>query len=90
MRPETLDQTWTMTPQKWHQTLRKAFRSHLFQLVGSFEMVVFFIVAPFSNDHLQVFRHYTDQVAGERVPDKQRNGRILELSKDFLRSINNA
>ena len=89
MRPETLDQTWTMTPQNWHQTLRKAFRSHLFQLAGSFEMVVFFIVAPFNNDHLQVFRHYADQVAREGVPEKERNGRILELSKGFVRPRNN-
>jgi hypothetical protein len=89
MRPETLDQTWTMRPQIWHQTLRKAFRSHLFQLVGSFEMVVFFIVAPFNNDHLQVFRHYTDQVAKEELPDKERNGRILEQSKGFVRTSNN-
>jgi len=89
MRPETLDQTWTMTPQNWHQTLRKAFRSHLFQLAGSFEMVVFFIVAPFSNDHLHVFRHYANEVAMEQMPNEERNGRILELSKDFVRCRNN-
>ena len=35
MRPETLDQTWTMTQQNWHQALRRAFRSYLFQIVGS-------------------------------------------------------
>jgi hypothetical protein len=86
MRPETLDQTWTMTPQNWHQALRKAFRSHLFQIVGSYEIVVFFIVAPFSNDHLLVFRHFANQIACERVPDNKRNSRILELSKDYVRS----
>jgi hypothetical protein len=86
MRPETLDQSWTMTPQIWHQALRKALRSHLFQIVGSYEMVVFFIVAPFSNDHLLVFRHFANQIACERVPDNKRNSRILELSKDYVRS----
>ena len=86
MRPETLDQTWTMTWQNWHQTLRKAFRSHLFQIVGSFEMVVFFIVAPFSNDHLLVFHNFANQVASERVPLDERRRRILELSKDYVRS----
>jgi hypothetical protein len=86
MRPETLDQTWRMSPQIWHQTLRKVFRLHLFHFVGSFEMVVFFIVAPFNNDHLQVFRHYTDEVAMEGVPVKERNGRILERSKGYARA----
>ena len=56
MRPETLERTWNMTNQQWHQALRKAFRSYLFQMVGSYEMVVFFIVAPFTNENLCVFR----------------------------------
>ena len=89
MRPETLAQALAPTRHKWQQTLRKAFRSHLFQLVGSFEMVVFFLVAPFSSDHLQVFRHYTNHVAGEQVPHEERNGLILELSKNFVRLSNN-
>ena len=86
MRPETLDQTRTMTKQQWHQALRRAFRSYLFQIVGSYEMVGFFIVAPFSNDNLLVFRHFAIEVACERVLDNERNGRILELSKDYVRS----
>jgi hypothetical protein len=85
MRPETLDQTWAMTPQKWHQALRKALRSHLFQIVGSYEMVVFFIVAPFSNENLLVFRYFVNQVAWEQMPDEDRNGRILDLSKAYAR-----
>ena len=85
MCPETLDQTWTMTQQNWHQALRKAFRSHLFQIVGSYEMVVFFIVAPFSNDHLLVFRHFANKVACELVPLNERHGRILDLSKAYVR-----
>jgi hypothetical protein len=77
MRPETLDQTWNMTQQQWHQALRKAFRSHLFQMVGSYEIVVFFIVAPFSNDNLLVFRHFADEVTHEQV---------LERSKHYVRT----
>ena len=89
MLPETLDRTWRMSQQAWHQTLRKTFRSHLFQLTGCSEMVVFFIVAPFSNDHLQVFRHCATQVAMEQIPNEERNRRILQLSKDFVRCRNN-
>ena len=48
-------------------------------------MVVFFIVAPFSNDNLLVFRHYADQVALEQMPDEERNGRISDLSKAYVR-----
>ena len=86
MRPETLDQTWNMTWQQWHQALRKAFRNHLFQIVGSYEMVVFFIVAPFNNDNLLVFRHFSDEVPSEEVADKKRKRCILERSKDYVRS----
>ena len=53
---ETLNKTWHMTPQQWHQSLRKAFRTHLFQFVGSYEMAIFFLVAPFNNENLLVFR----------------------------------
>ena len=75
MRPETLDETWNMTWQQWHQHLRKAFRSYLFQFVGSYDMVIFFIVAPFNNDNLLVFRHFASQ-----------NGDVLKRSKDYVRS----
>ena len=74
-----------MTTTQWHGKLRTAFRSHLFQIVGSFEMVVFFIVAPSSNENLLVFRYYADQVALEQMPDEERNGRILDLSKAYVR-----
>ncbi len=56
MRPETLNQTWGMTPQQWHVFLRRAWRTHLFQIVGSYEMAQFFVVAPFNNENLLVFR----------------------------------
>ena len=56
MRPETLSETWGMTRQQWHLFLRKTWRTHLFQMVGSFEMALFFVVAPFNNENLLVFR----------------------------------
>jgi hypothetical protein len=87
MRPERLDKCLQMTQQQWNQCLRKAFRSHLFQIVGSYEMIVFFIFAPFSNDHLMVFRNFSQEVASEEMPDTERNGRILERSKKYLREV---
>ena len=46
MRPEALQIAEGMSNQKWHQYLRKAFRSHLFQFVGRYEMTVCFLIAP--------------------------------------------
>ena len=34
MRPETLSKMWHISNQQWHLVLRRAFRSHLFQMVG--------------------------------------------------------
>ena len=86
MRPETLKKSWWDSEQGWHQTLRKAWRSHLFQMVGCFEMVIYFIVVPFNNDHLLVFKHFANEVAGEVMSDRKRNRRILDLSKDYVRA----
>ena len=86
MLPEALERTWNMTRQQWHQHLRKAFRCHLFQFAGSYEMVIFFIVAPFNNDNLLVFHHFADEVPSEQVADKERKRCILERSKDYVRS----
>ena len=70
MYPETLNETWHMTRQQWHVFLRKAFRSHLFHITGSCEMVIFFIVAPFNNENLKTFRYFDGN---------------LEKSKDYMR-----
>ena len=40
MRPEALQIAEGMSNQKWHQYLRKVFRSHLFQFVGRYDMTV--------------------------------------------------
>ena len=85
MRPETLERMWNMTSQQWHQHLRRAFRSHLFQFAGSYEMVVFFTVAPFNNDTLQAFRHFADEVNSlERSKDYVRSRRALQQKKTLL------
>ena len=88
MRPETLQHSWTLSQQKWQQFLRTRFRSHLFQIVGCYELVVFFIVAPFSNDNLLVFRHYASETQSGQVLDKKRLATILEKSKAYLRWTN--
>ena len=76
MRPETLNKTWGMTNQQWHVTLREAFRSHLFQMVGSYEMAIFFVVAPFNNENLLVFRQCPNlEESKECVRKKKTNTR---------------
>ena len=74
MRPETLNETWGMTHQQWHVFLRKTWRTHLFQMVGSYEMALFFVVAPFNNENLLVFRrcHNLDE-SKEYVRKRKRN-----------------
>ena len=67
--PEKLNKTWHVNNQQWHLFLRKAFRSHLFRMVGSYEMAIFFVVAPFNNENLLVFRQCHD----------------LEECKDYVR-----
>ena len=58
MRPEKLKGTWHMTHQQWHQFSRKAFRSRLCHIMGSYEMAIFFIVAPFNNENLKTFKYF--------------------------------
>ena len=40
MRPESLQNAWLMKQQQWHQFLRKAFRTHLFQFVSCYGMAL--------------------------------------------------
>ena len=85
MRPETLETAWGQTWQQWHAFLRRAFRSHLFQFVGSYEMVVFFLVAPFNHDNLQIFRRASEEVAHEEPRAAERNRLLFERSKYYVR-----
>ena len=77
MHLETLDRSWGDTHQQWHLRLRKAFRAFLFQMVGCYEMSVFFLVVPFTDFYLQVFRHsWESSKTGQEA---------LELSKRLAR-----
>ena len=63
--------------QQWHQLLRGAFRSFLFHLAGSYELTVFFIVAPFTGRNLELFRSsWNSSVTSAEA---------LEKAKDALR-----
>ena len=75
MRPETWNQWWGMTNQQWRETKRGAWRSHLFHIVGCYEMAIFFVVAPFTNENLRIFRECPDSYAKECVRKKKTNTR---------------
>ena len=77
MNSETLSQSYSLTNQQWHQLLRKTFRSFLFHLVGCYEMTIFFLVAPFTVDNLDIFKN-----AWQSVADR---ASALEIAKDYLR-----
>ena len=74
-RPETWNKWWGMTNQQWHETKRGAWRSHLFHIVGCYEMAIFFVVAPFTNENLQIFRDCPNSNAKKRVRKKKTNTR---------------
>ena len=75
MRPEKLQQTWKMSPQELHIELRRAFRTYLFQLAGSYEMIICFLVAPFNGDNLLILRGVFEE---EKV-NRARMERFKEL-----------
>ena len=77
MHPETLRDSWAASQQEWHQLLRRAFRTFLFQLAGSYELTVFFLVAPFSGRNLELFRSSWNS----SVTDAE----ALKKAKDALR-----
>jgi hypothetical protein len=77
MHPQTLQLSHSSTPQQWHQTLRKSFRSFLFHLIGCYEMSIFFLVAPFTPDTLDLFQSSWTQSAT--------NEKALAFSKRLVR-----
>ena len=56
MHPQTLRDSWGVSRQSWHQMLRRAFRTFLFHISGSYELSIFFLAAPFSGRNLELFR----------------------------------
>ena len=85
MRPEILKGTWHMTRQEWHQFSRTAFRAHLFHIVGSYEMAIFFIVAPFNNENLETFKFFYGNLEQckyyVRRRGKKRRANIITLAR---------
>ena len=77
MHPESIQRSRSLTNQPWHQLLRRSFRTFLFSLVGCYEMSVFFLVAPFNPDTLDLFQTAWEQSA--TTTD------ALELSKRLVR-----
>ena len=77
MHPETLRDSWAASQQEWHQLLRRAFRTFLFQLAGSYELTVFFLAAPFSGRNLELFRSSWNSSVT--------NAEALKKAKDALR-----
>ena len=77
MHPQQLERSWSLSDQQWHQLLRKAFRTLLFQLVGCYEMSICFLVAPFNARNLEIFRD-----CWERNPE---NAEAMEDCKRILR-----
>ena len=78
MHPEKLRLSYSYNPQQWHQVLRTSFRTFLFQLVGCYEMTIFFIVVPFNPDNLDLFQHCWNQ--------STTNADALKLSKRLARN----
>ena len=63
--------------QDWHRKLRTKFRTHLFQMAGSYEMVLFFLVAPFNNRNFQIWRECSRLC--------QSRGECLDRAKNRMR-----
>ena len=63
MRPEALQDAEGMSKQQWHQYLRKAFRSHLFNFMGCYEMTMCFLIAPLNTETLKIFQLAVDQTS---------------------------
>ena len=56
MHPESVTAAYGLTQNQWQQLLRRNFRSYLFHLCGCYELTLFFLVAPFTLQNLELFR----------------------------------
>ena len=63
LHPETLQKSWKMSDQQWHQFLRKAFRFYLFQIVEYYEITVCGLIAPLNIKILKSFRLASEDTA---------------------------
>ena len=85
MRPEKFEKIRRLNNQKWGRALRAAHRSYLFQMTGSFEMAMFFIVAPFNNENLAIFRYCTELAWNGGHEEWKNKG--MQDSKDLVRKL---
>ena len=77
MHPSNIDESWNDTGNQWQQRCRKAFRTFIFHIIGNYEMVIFFLTAPFTSDNLDLFRRCWEQSSS--------NKEVLERSKRLVR-----
>ena len=58
MHPESVAKAYEdrLTQNQWQQLLRRKFRSYLFHLCGCYELTLFFLVAPFTLQNVELFR----------------------------------
>ena len=57
MYQKTVDKWHGTSPQDWHQIERKAFRTHLWEIIGCYEMTRVFLYAPFNRKNLTIFKN---------------------------------
>ena len=64
MHPESLAKAYEdrLPQNKWQQLLRKQFRSHLFDLCGSYELILFCLAAPFTIQNLNLFQQCIERL----------------------------
>ncbi len=86
MRPESIERTWKMTRQRWHQFLRTAFRAHLFQFVGCYEMTVCGLIAPLNSGTLKIFRLAFEDAADTEDDTKRSQTCVENFTNHLLQS----
>ena len=78
MHPEKIARSQNQNEHKWKQTVRRAHRAFLHQLVGCSELVVFFIYVPFSFQNLKAFQdHWYRNTDAQTV----RKNAVLEVQR---------
>ena len=69
MHQNTQDQWHGTSRQQWHQIQRRAFRTHLWEIIGCYEMTLVFLHAPCNRKNLTIFKNewraWTEEETGE-------------------------
>ena len=87
MRPETLEAAHSYSQQKWHQCLRKSFRTYLWQLSGYYELTIFFVIAPFNIRNLETFRECWHDAADESGLDDLNESAMKRILDESIRRV---